>query len=227
MTNQIKALLATTSVLACIVYATPSFSDTTVRETVTESPDATSVQKTVTHTSPDDSSVVTTQTTDVKAPDGTVTLHKTVQDSTTTDTRTVNLIDYSNAGVLSPDEVGRMLFKIFDADGNGVIDSNEYERHYIVNFSPIEKNTVVTYKTHHGDVTKETTTTTYENFMRDTRLNDFVNNGKGISAHEFTGQAFNQADINRDHGIDLKEFQGTYNARIDAANRENEDINTK
>jgi Ca2+-binding EF-hand superfamily protein len=227
MTNNIKSLLASTSLIACIVYATPSWSDTTVHETVTQSPDSTSVQKTVTQTTPDTTSVTTSETTDEKTPDGTVVLHKTVQGNTTTDTRTVNLIDYSNAGVLSPDEVGRMLFKIFDADGNGVIDSNEYERHYIVNFSPIEKNTVVTYKTRHGDVTKETTTTTYENFMRDTHLNDFVNNGKGISAHEFAGQSFNQVDINRDHAIDLKEWEGTYNASIDAANKENEDINTK
>lgn len=227
MKNTTKALLASTAIIACIVHAAPSFSQTTVRETVVQSPDGTSDKKTVTEITPGATSVTTTRTTDTKSPDGTVTLHKTVEDTTTTDTRTVNLMDYATAGVLSPDEVGRMLFKIFDADGNGVIDSNEYERHYIIHFSPIQKDTVVTYKTRHNGTTTETTTTTYDNFMNDTRLNAFVNDGKGISAHDFTGKAFNLVDINRDHAIDLKEWQGTYNDFIDSKNKENADINTK
>ena len=169
----------------------------------------------------------TTVTTDHQGTDGTETHYKTEEHTTTTDTRTINLMDYSNAGVLSPDEVGKMLFKIFDADGNGVIDSNEYERHVIIKFSPMEKNTVVTYRLNNDGETKETTTTTYETFMRDTRLMDFNNNGKGISPHEFTGQDFLAVDVNRDHAIDLKEWQGTYNASIDKANRDKADINSK
>jgi hypothetical protein len=227
MLNKTKYLLASTALVACMIHIAPAFSDTTVQETVTQSPNSTTEKKTVTETTPDSTSVSTTVTKDQMGPDGTVTHYKTEQQDTTTDTRVVNLMDYSNAGVLSPDDVGKMLFKIFDADGNGVIDSNEYERHFIINFSPIEKNTVVTYKLNHNGETKETTTTTYETFMHDTRLMDFNNNGKGISAHEFTGKSFNLVDVNRDHAIDLKEWQGTYNDSIDQANKNHADINDK
>jgi len=227
MINRTKYLLASTALMACLIHISPAFSDTTIQETTTQAPGSTTEKKTVTETTPDSTSVSTTVTTDHQGPDGTVTHYKTEQQDTTTDTRVINLMDYSNAGVLSPDEVGKMLFKIFDADGNGVIDSNEYERHVIINFSPMEKNTVVAYRLNHDGETKETTTTTYETFMHDTRLIDFNNNGKGISPHEFTGKAFNLVDINRDHAIDLKEWQGTYNAAIDQANKDKADINSK
>jgi len=227
MVNRTKYLLASAALTACVIYITPAFCDMTVQDTVTQAPGSTSEKKTVTETTPDSTSVSTTVTTDQQGTNGTVTHSKTETQDTTTDTRTVNLMDYTTDGVLSPDEVGKMLFKIFDADGNGVIDSNEYERHYIIHFSPIEKNTVVTYRLNNGETTKETTTTTYDTFMRGTRLVDFDNNGKGISAHEFAGKSFNLVDINRDHAIDLKEWQGTYNASIDQANKANADINLK
>ena len=226
MINRTKYLLASTAITACMMQATPSLSDTTVQETVTQTPDATTQKKTVTETAPGSTAVSTTVTTDQKGADGTVTHYKSEQYDTTTDTRTVNLMDYSDAGVLTTNEVGKMLFKIFDADKNNVIDSNEYERHYIVNFSPMEKNTVVTYKFNRGGETKETTTTTYDTFMHDTRLTDF-NNDKAISAHEFADMSFNLADVNRDHAIDLKEWQGTYDASVDRANKANADINNK
>ena len=224
MMNRAKYLVASTAIAACL-QAIPALSDTTVQETVTQSPDGTTAKKTVTETTPGSTSVSTTVTADQKGADGTVTHYKSEQVDTTTETRSVNLMDYSNAGVLTTGEVGRMLFKIFDADNNNVIDSNEYERHYIVNFLPIEKNTVVTYKFDRGGETKQTTTTTYETFMHDTRLTAFNNNGKGISAHEFAGDSFNIVDINRDHALDTKEWQGTYNASIDRANKANVDIN--
>ena len=226
MINKTKYLLASTALVACMMHIAPSFADTTVRETVTQSPDGTSEKKTVTETTPGSTSVSTTVTTDHQGTDGTETHYKTEEHTTTTDSRTVNLMDYSNAGVLSPDEVGKMLFKIFDTDGNGVIDSNEYERHVIIKFSPMEKNTVVTYRLDRNGETKETTTT-YENFMQGTRLMDFNNSGKGISPHEFTGMDFNAVDVNHDHAVDLKEWQGTYNASIDKANRDKADINNK
>jgi len=225
MINKTKYLLASTALVACMIHIAPSFADTTVQETVTQSPDGTTEKKTVTETAPGSTSVSTTVTTDQQGTDGTETHYKTEQHNMITDTRVVNLMDYSNAGVLSPDEVGKMLFKIFDADGNGVIDNNEYERHVIVKFSPMEKNTVVTYRLNHDGETKETTTTTYETFMRGTRLMDFNSSGKGISPHEFTGMDFLAVDVNRDHAIDLKEWQGTYNATIDKANRDKADLN--
>jgi hypothetical protein len=225
MINKTKYLLASTAIMACMIHIAPAFSDTTVQETTTVAPGSTTEKKTVTETTPDSTSVSTTVTTDHQGTDGTETHYKTEQHTTTTDTRTVNLMDYSNAGVLSPDEVGKMLFKIFDADGNGVIDSNEYERHISINFSPLEKNTIVTYKLDRNGETKETTVT-YENFMQNTRLMDFNNNGKGISPHEFTGMDFMAVDVNRDHAIDLKEWQGTYNATIDKKNKENAGTNT-
>jgi len=226
MINKTKYLLASTAIMACMIYAAPSFADTTVKETVTESPDSVMSKKTVTETTPGSTSVSTTVTTDHQGTDGTETHYKTEQHTTTTDTRTVNLMDFdeNKSGVLSADKVGRMLFKIFDTDGNGVIDSNEYEHHVNITILPAEKNTTVTYTLDDNGETR--TTTTYETFMQGTRLASFSNNGKGMSPHDFTGQDFLAVDVNRDHAIDLKEWQGTYIASIDKKNKENAGTNT-
>jgi hypothetical protein len=221
MINKTKYLLASTAIMACMLHAAPSSADTTVKETVTESPDSTTVKKTVTQTTPDTTSVHTTVTTDKQGTDGTETHYKTEEHTTTTDSRTVNLMDFDmdKSGILSADKVGRMLFKIFDTDGNGVVDNNEYEHHVNVTVLPVEKNTTVTYTLDDKGETKKTTT--YETFMQGTRLASFGNNGKGMSPHEFTGQDFIAVDVNRDHAIDLKEWQGTYIASIDKKNKEN------
>ena len=228
MLHKTKYFLASTALLACMLQSAPSFSDTTVQETDTTGPGSTMEKKTVTETTPNSTSVSTTVTTDKVGTDGTETHWQTEEHNTISDTHVINLMDYSNAGVLSTDEVGRMLFKIFDTDGNGVIDSNEYEHHVIVTILPMEKNTVVTYKLDHDGETQTTTTTTtntYDTFMQGTRLINFNNNSKGISPHEFTGMDFLAADVNRDHAIDLKEWQGTYNASIDKANKDKANLN--
>jgi len=226
MTNKTKYLLAATALVACMIHISPAFSDTTVQETTTVAPGSTTEKKTVTETTPDSTSVSTTVTTDHQGTDGTETHYKTEEHTTTTDTRTVNLMDFDTekSGVISADKVGRALFKIFDTDGNGVIDSNEYEHHVNVTIVPAEKNTTVTYTLDGNTETK--TTTTYETFMQGTRLANFSNNGKGMSPHDFTGQDFIAVDVNRDHVIDLKEWQGTYIASIDKKNKENAGTNT-
>jgi hypothetical protein len=197
-TNNLKTLtLTSVATMALMLGATAVRADMVVEKTTTETMPVST-----------DSSVTTTTT-------------KTV---TTTDPRVISLADFNKNGVMSRDEVGRALFKLFDTDGNGVIDSNEYERKIIISFAPMERSTVVTYDVD-SDGNVEKTQRTYETFMHDTLLSRFDNNKEGISAHELIGRDFNDVDVNHDHQVDLKEWQGTYIASIDAANRVKADLN--
>ncbi|MFH1158459.1 MAG: hypothetical protein V1721_06210 [Pseudomonadota bacterium] len=216
MLYKTKYLLASTALLACMLQAAPSFGDTVVRETVTESPGSTTVKKTVTETMPDSTTVHTTVTTEQPG-------------TTTTETRwrttkpgeyAIDFMgfDLNNDGVMSRDEIGQMLFRLYDTDNNNVIDNNEYERRNVVTVMPMQKDTVVTYD-FDGDGQPDETTYTYETFMQDTMLARFDMNHDGLSAHEFTDLNFLAADVNRDHAIDLKEWQGTYTSSIDKANK--------
>ncbi len=197
-----RSLLATVAITACMMYATPSFSDTVVHETVTETTGQPVTTTTETQTQTDEQLVSGGETHVYHLSD----------------------FDINHNGILSTSEVGKILFKVFDADGNGVIDNNEYERRVIISIAPVEKDTVVTYSfNNNGRVEKITRTN--ESFMEDSRLALFNNKREGLSAHEFTGQDFLAVDVNRDHAIDLKEWQGTYIASIDKKNKESASIN--
>jgi hypothetical protein len=186
------------AVIALMIGAPPAFADTTV-------------QKTVTVTTP----AVATST---------VTTTNTV--STTTGPRDIGLLEFdmNSDKILSRDEVGRMLFKLCDADGNNIIDNNEYERRLLVTVKPIEKSTTVSYD-FDGDGIADKTQTTDEVFMRETLLSRLDTNKDGLSPHEFTGRDFMEADVNHDHAVDLKEWQGSYNASIDASNKLKANVN--
>lgn len=213
MLYKTKYLLASTALLACMLHTAPSFSATVVNETVTESPAGTTVKKTVTETSGDSST--------------TETYWKTIETSLpAVGTRTFNFMDFdlNHDGVLSINEVGKMLFKLYDTDGNGVIDNNEYERRAVLTVVPMQKNTTVSYDLD-GDGIADVTKYTYETFMQDTLLTRFDKNRDGLSPHEFTGLDFLAADVNHDKVIDLKEWQGSYIASIDKLNKENARFN--
>ncbi len=215
MTNRIKYLLASTAILTCILYAAPSYSDTVVRETVTESPGGTIVKKTVTTEQPTTTVVKTEITTPgeehiISGPGDHV--------------MTFADFDLNHDGILSMNEVGKMMFKIYDIDGNGVIDNNEYERHTIVTLTPTEKTTITSYRVD-DEGNADETKYTRESFMQDSRLSRFGSVKQGLSAHEFIGQDFMAVDVNRDHAIDLKEWQGTYIASIGRKNKINAETN--
>jgi hypothetical protein len=227
MLYKAKYLLASTAITACMLHAAHSYSDTVVRETVTTSPVGMTVKKTVTETAPDSTTVHTTVTTDPPGMIRTETHMKTEEQSVTTiNTRAINFMDFdmNKDGVVSVNEVAQSLFKLYDADGNGGIDSNEYERRTMVNVMPAQKETVVSYD-FDGDGKPDATKYTYETFMEDTWLTHFSANKNGLSAHEFVGLYFNEADVNKDHMVDLKEWEGTYIPSIDKANKEKARLN--
>ncbi len=62
-------------------------------------------------------------------------------------TRLFNIseFDINKDGVLSTPEVGEKLFGMYDTDGNGMIDNNEYEKNIVVTVTPVEKTTTITY----------------------------------------------------------------------------------
>jgi hypothetical protein len=207
-------LLASTALMAALLHATPAVSDsTTVRETVTQTPGKTTVEKTVT-TSP-------------AAASGAATKWSTETHSiAATGARVVNFMDFdlNKDGILSINEVGKMLFKLYDTDGNDVIDNNEYERRAVVTVMPMEKNTVISYD-FDGDGIADKTQYTQETFMQDTLLTKFDKNKDGLSPHEFMGMDFLAADVNRDKVIDLKEWQGSYIPGVDKLNKEKASVN--
>lgn len=131
-------------------------------------------------------------------------------------TRVVNFaeFDFNHDGILSRPEIGEMMFKVYDTDGNQVLDNNEFKRRAVLTVQPVEKTTVISYD-FDGDGVIDQTQMTYEDFMRDTMLSRFDRNADGLSPEEFTGREFMVADINNDKGVDLSEFKASYNAAID------------
>lgn len=127
--------------------------------------------------------------------------------------------DVNHDAMLSLDDVGVKLFDIYDTDGNDVIDNIEFERRAVLTVTPVQQKTTVAYD-FDGDGRADQVATTMEVFQQRTGLAAFDRNGDGLSAREFTGRHFNEADINNDHAIDLKEWQGSYIAYIDHKNKE-------
>jgi hypothetical protein len=143
-----------------------------------------------------------------------------------TGSRVINLPDFddNHDGIISRTEVGAHMFKMFDTDGNEIIDNKEYERKAVLTIVPVEKTTKITYDFDNdgkADEVKETG----EDFLKATQLVRFDAKGDGLSAHDFMERDFLAADVNRDHAIDVKEWQGSYNELVDKKNKENARFN--
>ncbi|MEZ0259933.1 MAG: hypothetical protein ACAH80_02930, partial [Alphaproteobacteria bacterium] len=89
---------------------------------------------------------------------------------------------------------------------------------------PMEKNIVITYD-FDGDGLADKTQHTQETFSRDTLLTRFDSNKDGLSPHEFMDMHFNEADVNNDKVVDLKEWQGSYIPRLDKLNKQKAQVN--
>jgi hypothetical protein len=180
----------------------------------------------------------TVTTTTTRTPEGVTTVEKTVTDEKpatgpraawsseehtilTPGTRAISFadLDINRDGILSVGEVGRRLFKLFDGDGNEVLDNAEWERKSVLTVMPQARDTVIAYD-FDGDGLADQVQRTYDVFLRDSMLSRFDQNGDGLSPHEFTGRDFLAADVNHDKAVDLQEWQGTYIAALDRENKE-------
>lgn len=132
--------------------------------------------------------------------------------------------DANKDGILSMNEVGEMLFKLYDTDGNQVLDNIEFERKAVLTITPVEKMTVVKYDFNNDGIADQANYN-YETFLKDTQLSRFDQNKDGLSPHEFTGREFIVADINNDKVVDLNEWKGSYIASIDKKNKFNAQTN--
>ncbi len=141
-------------------------------------------------------------------------------------TRTIHFEDFDTNGdhILSTREIGDVLFKLYDTDGNQVIDNNEFERPAVLTIAPVAKTTVVSYD-FDNDGMADKQVVTQEQFMERTQLSRFDKNGNGLSPREFTGKAFNQVDVDKSKAIEMKEWQGVYISSIDAKNRAEAEVN--
>lgn len=160
------------------------------------------------------------------SPEGTVVKQRVETITTTrqilppTGTRLVNLMDFdaNGDGILSTREVGEMLFKLFDGDGNGLIDNVEYEKRNVMSVVPMEKETVVQYD-FDNDGLPDKVERAHETFMEKTLLSRFDLVGEGISPHDFMGKGFLLVDINRSRFIELNEWRGAYDEAINQKNQ--------
>jgi hypothetical protein len=159
-------------------------------------------------------------------PQGTVTWESTEKTMVPPGSRLFRLedIDDNHDGMISRAEVGDHMFKMFDTDGNEVVDNIEYERKAVLTVVPVEKTTKITYD-FDNDGKPDETKETGEDFMKATQLTRFDAKGDGLSPHDFMERDFLAADVNRDHVVDEKEWLGSYDALIDKKNKENARFN--
>jgi hypothetical protein len=128
---------------------------------------------------------------------------------------TINLRDFdmNQNGILSSNEVGEMLFKLFDTDSSNVIDSDEYEKRSILTVVPMEKQTTVSYDFDNDGIADKTQTTS-EIFSQNTQLSRFGGNPDGLSPHEFLDKPYSMVDRDDTGGIDRTEWKTAYIFKI-------------
>lgn len=140
------------------------------------------------------------------------------------ETRLVNFkeLDLDGDNNLTKQEVGEKLFKLYDTDGNQVIDNIEYERKAVITIQPVERETTTEYFVNGKPDKVETDR---EDFMRETMLSQFDKNKDGLSPRVFLERDFKVVDVNKDKGVTLREWLGAYIEKIDRRNRANAGYN--
>jgi len=138
-----------------------------------------------------------------------------------TGTRIVNFLDFdlNGDGLLSTQEVGEMLFKLFDGDGNALIDNVEFEKRNVMTVVPMQQETVVRYD-FNNDGFPDKVERAHETFMEKTQLSRFDLAGGGMAPRDFVGKSFMRMDIDRSRFIELNEWRGAYDEAINRKNRQ-------
>lgn len=129
--------------------------------------------------------------------------------------KSINLteFDLNKDGVLSKDEVGERLFKLFDRDRNHLIDNREMKKVGLITLSPMKRKHIEIVDYHSADKPSKTTVTE-EEFLQRSRLIEFDKDEDGLSPLDFLGMHFNQVDVRRDGVIDLYEWKRAYAASV-------------
>jgi hypothetical protein len=125
----------------------------------------------------------------------------------------LNNFDLNKNGILSTFEVGEMLFKLFDTDTSGSIDSAEYAFKSVLTVAPMEKTTVISYD-YDNDGIADKTQYTFDKFTQDTQLARFDKNKDGLSPREFIDKTLTDIDTDNNHRIELMEWRNAYMSRI-------------
>lgn len=142
-----------------------------------------------------------------------------VTTSTYTETRPVPLdgvtmvnfsaFDTNKDGIYTKDEVGERLFRVFDQDGNHMIDDQEWNVRNVLTIQPMEQTTIRTVD-YGSDGIIDRQSETYTTFLNQSGLARFTNNPQGLSAADFTDIPFNVVDTSGDHMIELNEWKVAY-----------------
>lgn len=222
MTTSTWKLQATGLMAAVMLCGSPAYAQVSVSKTTTVTTPAQIAPATILPMvdSTVNTSVTTTETTPLTT--STKTQWHTEEKTIVADgARIYNTVDFDINGdkILTTSEVGEKLFKMYDVDGNNIIDNNEYERKAVLTVVPVETNTVISYD-FDGDGLADKSEVTSEIFLKKTQLSLFDKNGDGLSPREFTKRGFMQADVNKDKAVDLAEWKGSYNASIDVENKD-------
>ncbi len=124
---------------------------------------------------------------------------------------TVNLasFDLNNDGVLTRDEIGEKLFRIFDRDGNLLIDNIEMETPSLVLLSPMVKTKTVTID-YFSEKKPTQKVVTYEDFIRRSGLSRFDKAQDGLSPRDFLQMSFKEVNVKNDIAIDIYEWKRAY-----------------
>jgi hypothetical protein len=142
-------------------------------------------------------------------------------------THLLNLLEFDadKDGRLTRAEIGGKLFHIFDTDGNNLVDNVEYEKKLIATIVPVKETEKIAF--YSGDnATPDKTITTVGDILKVTQLARFDKALDGLSPHDFAGKDFAAADVDNDHFVKIEEWQGAYDAIINAENQDKQKFST-
>lgn len=132
--------------------------------------------------------------------------------------------DLNKDGVLERDEVGEKLFRMFDRDGNQVIDNIEMVTPNIIVFSDMAKTKTETVKYHDPSKPAKQNVST-QDFMQASKLARFDKEKDGLSPLDFLDKTFYQVNVRDDGVIDLYEWKRAYAAYVRPAHLEQYNYN--
>jgi len=118
--------------------------------------------------------------------------------------------DLNKDGVYTKDEVGERLFRVFDTDGNHMIDNMEWSNRNVMTIQPMEAKTIRTID--YGSTGEiDHVSETYETFVKQSGLARFASSREGLSAADFTDIPFNVVDTGGNYMVELNEWKNAYN----------------